>query len=115
MWIFTSGGFVSAVQHDKNSSCILVRARLRKHLYDIAGFSGTRIIRNMDADYPYRVEVDREVFASWLYRKAMNLDYDNYKDSVKDQRFKKILGDVWYKLTDLEKPGERIHPYLRFG
>lgn len=88
MWVFTTTGMVSAVQIAGTKDRLKVRARDYASLVPLA-----KHVRPADdpqkviqcgggTDYPYRLIVNRETFAAWVYQQAMDVDYTNYKDAV---------------------------------
>ena len=66
MWVFTTSGFVSAVFKD---GAIQVRARDHKSLEPLAKQTGAAIVATPLADYPYRIAITNEQFASWVINK----------------------------------------------
>lgn len=107
MWIFTTEGFISAVQKSGQTD-LTVRSRDRRSLQTLAEASGTEIASTPMADYPYRVVVPREQFTSWLTTRAQELDYSNFKSAVFTHRgheFAHALSRVWsdmHEVTDCE-------------
>lgn len=89
MWLYLQEGFYSIVHKPpckKNE--ILVRARCREDIEKLKGllsdkyeFSG-KIIESPKADYAYRMIVSREIMAAFMATTAMELDYDNFKDTI---------------------------------
>lgn len=106
MWIFTTEGFVSAVQKPGDTN-LTVRARDRRSLHTLSHDGGAAIDHTPYADYPYRLVVGHEVFAAWLTSQATQLDYPNFKSAVGRSRgsaFAHPLMDVWsamHGVTDL--------------
>ena len=111
MWLFTNFGFFSIVQkpEDVAGEMLTVRARVRKDLEALRDKvlpALGPIIENAGTDYPYRVRVDRAVFANALAKIALDIDYDNFKDSVgKEQGDARegLYGEVWRTLRKLQK------------
>jgi hypothetical protein len=102
MWVFTTSGFVSAVYKD---GAIQVRARDRRSLTPLAKQTGAEIIATPLADYPYRIAITNEQFASWVSKQAMAVDYKNFKSEVADTLgydFAKPLNQVWSAMHDVE-------------
>lgn len=108
MWIFTTEGFISAVyKHD----AVQVRARDRKSLENLATHCASEIKHTPVADYPYRLQTDREHLATWLTKQAQILDYSNFKSEVEDIRgfeFVAPLHKVWDVMHDVEDANARI-------
>ena len=108
MWIFTTEGFISAVyKHD----AVQVRARDRKSLENLATHCASEIKHTPVADYPYRLETDRNHLATWLSKQAMLLDYGNFKSEVEDVRgfqFAAPLHKVWDVMHEVEDTEARV-------
>lgn len=100
MWIFTTGGFVSAVQDMDDNNFLVIRSRDRASLQIV--FDGVEMLTDTlgeddeilvgaGTDYPYRLRVTREAFAEWMANEIRQyLDYGNFKDEAH-----RTLGDVW--------------------
>ena len=102
MWIFTETGFVSAVRHHSEKDKLVVRARDQKSLESLSNSVGLDVFETPSNDYPYRVFVDDAVFATWLYKQTMAVDYPNFKDRVHDTRghdFADTLLSVWSTMS----------------
>ena len=105
MWIFTETGFVSAVRHHSEKDKLVVRARDKKSLESLSNSVGLDIVESPSNDYPYRVFVDDVVFAAWLYKQTMAVDYPNFKDRAHetlDEPFHGALFDVWHAMQQVE-------------
>ena len=114
MWLFTETGFVSAVQHRDNKDLLVVRARDRQSLVPLSEQTGDPITTNAYSDYPYRVILHKDVFASWVTEAIKFLDYPNFKNQVAVTRGKKFahtLGSVWATMLDAED--EEAHAMRR--
>jgi hypothetical protein len=96
MWIFTETGFVSAVRHFKEKDKLVVRARDKKSLEGLANSFGLDVVSTPSNDYPYRVFVDDSVFAAWLSKQTMAVDY-----------FADALMSVWSAMHQVEDEGAR--------
>jgi hypothetical protein len=111
MWLFTEGGFVSAVRNRNNSDQLVVRARDKKSLGVLAEATKQEIKFTPYADYPYRLYVGEKEFRTFVDESVRNLDYDNFKSRVVKTRganFVDALHDVWatmHKVEDLEASG----------
>jgi hypothetical protein len=92
MWICFNNAFVSAVESDM-PTVLKVRARKREHLATL--FPGKKIHTSKDTDYAYRVFVNRKAFAKLVAKRVMDIDYDNFKDSVEDDRLHDLYADFW--------------------
>ncbi|PKN77210.1 MAG: hypothetical protein CVU52_01465 [Deltaproteobacteria bacterium HGW-Deltaproteobacteria-10] len=89
MWLYLTTGFYSVVHKPPCSKEeLLVRTRskvdidkLQKLLKTKYQFDG-EVIYSPKADYAYRMVVPRKIFASFISNAAMELDYDNFKNSI---------------------------------
>lgn len=109
MWIFTTEGFISAVQDKKNDDAVVVRARDKKSLeamlatIELAGeainrdaaegaeavvFGPYEIVTGLGTDYRWRVSgIDKGTFALFMQFEIMNfLQYGNYKTALTASR-----------------------------
>ena len=93
MWLFFSDGFLSIVAHRDLPDHLLVRSRNARHLKSLFPNAEHYTIRN--ADYPYRANVPRKAVADMLVRYVMAMNYDNYKNSVNDSKFKETCNIIW--------------------
>jgi len=108
MWVFTTSGFVSAVYKD---GALQVRARDRKSLHALSKDTGAAIVATPLADYPYRIAITNEQFASWVSQVALSVDYKNFKSEITDTRgygFAKPLNQVWSVMHGVEDEKARV-------
>lgn len=104
MWIFTTTGFISAVQ-DPEDRTIIVRSRDRASLESISSQFSSLVIATPLADYPYRLEMTSEQLSKWLADQALNINYRNFKSevyAVRGSKFSKTLTKVWSVMHDVE-------------
>lgn len=88
MWLFTTLGSFSVVEHRDERDTLLVRARDRDELKRlIDGYAlATRIVETPSADYPFRIAVPKDVFATQvLPLLAMDINYENFKDACAER------------------------------
>lgn len=106
MWIYTTDGMISVVADRNDRNLLQVRAREPIPLTEM--FPGIRIIEHPNADYRYRVIVNREELAKVLCRIIVNMSYDNFKNQVGKEA--PYLLATYYKVynasLDLEDPYE---------
>lgn len=95
MWIFTTGGFLSAVEHRGDPRLLVVRSRARR---DLRPFR-CRVISTPDADYQFRVVVTRADLARFLEREVRRISYYNFKDACPKGRHPMMLR-VWTVVAD---------------
>jgi hypothetical protein len=113
MWVFTSGGFVSAVQHRDNPDLVMVRARDRQSLETmLEGIELTGVaddekfvrpdIVSVPGDYRWRVTVSKSTFVLFLQFEVLNyLNYDNFKNALTETRGKKWHNAAMGVWTDM--------------
>lgn len=106
MWTATKDGYFSAVQHRDQPGKLMVRARDSKDLRKVRdqGYDVGRIIAMADADYPYRVVVDKAEWGRYLADSVASVDYQNFKESIHavDPERERIYLKVWSALTHIE-------------
>jgi hypothetical protein len=115
MWIMTTKGFYSAVQHHDEADLLVVRTRVKEDARELARYlinsdnspidPETLIIEKEYADYPFRVIVHREDFREFIGDVVNNLFYPNFKDEVKHIQGldrARVYSGVWSTLLRLE-------------
>lgn len=98
MWIFTTEGFLSVVQHRDDHDKVVVRARNRIALEPISDALGVEIMSTPSADYPCRVIIAREQMADLAAAFVREIDYDNFKNAAHalgDKQYARALMQVW--------------------
>ena len=96
MWLFASEGFLSIVAHRYKPEYVLVRARKMSHLKAL--FPNADYNSDPDADYPHRAVIHRSIIANMLLDYIMNLNYDNFKNSVTESDYLHACHDVWNQM-----------------
>lgn len=86
MWVFTTSGFVSAVQDWNDPRMLIVRARDAASLRPLAEYTATQIVASPTADYPYRLTISNSDFGDWVRAQATAIDYPNFKSEVTQTR-----------------------------
>ena len=103
MWLMTKHGFYSIVERKPGE--FHVRGRERQdleNLLDGVPIPAAELFETPDADYRYRIVVDREAVLSILNFLGETLDYSNFKgkiDETPDQK-RKPYHEVWQVLAD---------------
>jgi hypothetical protein len=110
VWLFTRRGFFSVVNHSYKPGHLLVRARVREDIDNMARLLAQESGRPFtplvtpDADYRYRLEVPRADFARAMARLVEELDYPNFKTAVHgDPRRDRAYGRVWSVMAELQE------------
>lgn len=113
MWLCTTRGFFSAVEHRDDAALLLVRARVRDDLVQLRAAlpreQWTRIVATPHADYPYRMVVARDLFAVTIARLVVEeLTYDNFKAAVTDPHHERVYHEAWAVFRGLERLPPRL-------
>lgn len=104
MWVATNFGFFSAVRRPADTiaetdECELqVRARALKHLVLLRNYLGDDerpIQRWAHSDYEFRMYVTYTEWVQLLARITYDIDYDNFKSSVRDDRLHDAYLRIW--------------------
>ena len=96
MWLALSNGWLSIVAHRDKPECLLVRARNENHIESY--FPDADMYTDVDADYPYRADIHRDVVADVMTEYVYDIQYDNYKNSVNEEAYHDTLIGVWNKV-----------------
>ena len=100
MWICLNDAFVSIVEDRDDSNYLICRARVKGHLEKV--FSQT-VKETPEGDYRYRVRVPRGDVANIMLGRVMNIRYDNFKNSVKDDNLHGAYLDFWVVMRRLQE------------
>lgn len=101
MWIILNNSFLSIVQHDKRPSLLMVRARLKGDIERV--FPAAKIHVDQGTDYKYRAFIPRDVVAKAMADQVTGIDYDNFKNSIRDARRKTFATRVWNAGWDMQE------------
>ncbi len=101
MWLCTSNAFLSVVADRDNPDRLLVRARIAGHIERV--FPTAQTFTDTGADYLYRAFIQREVVAQAVAANISKIDYDNFKDSVKDQDLHSAFSRIWGIMEALQR------------
>ena len=93
MWVCFNDAFVSAVADPKQPGMLKVRARKKRHLQTL--FPKAKIVSTARTDYAHRVFVTKTEFAKLLAERVLAIDYDNFKNSVRDRKLHDLYADFW--------------------
>lgn len=111
MWMMTPRGFYSAVQKsaDKDTPFLTVRARSKQDLENLADLLPEDVEPYREerwTDYPWRIRIDVADWTKICATLALEIDYSNFKDAVKDRQGAaraKVYSRVWGALRDIER------------
>ena len=103
MWLFTTNGFISIVEHDADH--LVVRARDCLSLSPLAQSYDVEIRSTPAADYPYRLLLSKDQFKNYLHNQAGLINYKNFKSEVaitRSEAFANTLLKVWSAMHGVE-------------
>jgi hypothetical protein len=96
MWVFTSKGFISVVEHRDDPGTLVVRSRFPGHIKSL--FPKAKVIKTPERDYLYRAFVPRQEVMQAISEAVEKLDYPNFKNSIGEDRYHDACLDVWTAL-----------------
>ena len=112
MWLTTTHGFFSAVEHWDDMTSVVVRARDIDDLYHVVeaidakwGHKPT-VFHTPKNDYPWRITILKTEWAAYVADEAANINYPNFKDAVRERQSKEREGvyhNVWFALQEIER------------
>jgi len=102
MWLCLNTAFLSIVHKDCADHELLVRARREGDIEKV--FPDAKVIRSTDSDYLHRAVVPRDEVADALAAQIRNIDYGNFKSSVKDDILHESYLEVWEAMASLQSP-----------
>ncbi|MGI4788800.1 MAG: hypothetical protein ACRYFS_08115 [Janthinobacterium lividum] len=114
MWIASTAGWFSIVQHRELPDTFMVRARVQGDLENIKQLCSLPqpIITTPKADYPVRLIVSGAEKTAIIAALADGIDYPNFKSEVAelpDQKAKlPAYHDVWEVMSSVEDPKARL-------
>ena len=88
MWIQFNNAFLSIVENRENTTELLVRARVKGDIEKV--FPEADVFEDNNADYKYRAFISKAIVAEKIMLKVTEINYDNFKNSVKEIERKKV-------------------------
>lgn len=101
MCICLNNSYLSIVADNKNHDRLLIRARRKGDIEST--FPEAHVVINRGTDYKYRSRISRRVVAMAIADRVLNIDYDNFKDSVDDQELHDAYFRVWSAMYKIQK------------
>ena len=101
MWIQFNNAFLSIVENRENTTELLVRARVKGDIEKV--FPEADVFEDNNADYKYRAFISKAIVAEKIMLKVTEINYDNFKNSVKEIERKKVYGNIWAELRKFQK------------
>ena len=93
MWVCLSSAFFSIVHKNCGPDEVLVRARRPGDIERV--FPGATVKESTNTDYRYRAVLSRQAVAEVMSHEIMRLNYDNFKNSVDDDKLHSAYGAFW--------------------
>ena len=101
MWIQFNNAFLSIVENREKTIELLVRARVKGDIERV--FPEADVFEDNNADYKYRAFISKVIVAEKIMLKVTEINYDNFKNSVKEIKRKKVYGNIWAELRKFQK------------
>jgi hypothetical protein len=109
-------GFISVVKDrtDPTRRMVLARARKREHLRAFLGRhgKGVTIVEMAEADYRFRAKLPRAKLQAIMASRIDALDYDNFKNSVKDRELHDLYLNWWFDHLKMQEKAFPPRPFL---
>lgn len=101
MWIMLSDAFLSIVTAGPGLyDQLLVRARVKNDIERI--FPRAKVLYTPGGDYHYRANVDRQTVVNKLTVEIVNIDYENFKNSVVEKDRHDAYLRCWVAMADFQ-------------
>lgn len=100
MWLFSQRGFFSIVQNINDPNSLIVRARVSGDIEKY--WPHATVIATPDSDYLYRAVLRKEEVALVIIKMVMDIDYGNFKLSIKDRRRSPWYATVWQTMLTMQ-------------
>ncbi|HDR9165235.1 TPA: hypothetical protein QDB28_005685 [Burkholderia vietnamiensis] len=109
MWLTLSDAFLSIVSIPGDAEHLKVRARRKGDIERVFKDCSIKVERTPGRDYLYRAVIPRALVGLVVSEHVMSINYDNFKNSVRDGRLHTACNRVWHVMADLQE----IPPYAR--
>ena len=106
MWICFNDAFLSIVKDLNNDDNLLVRARDVESIPKLFG-KDVEVLRGAGTDYLYRASIKKEIVAKVIHDHVCDIDYGNFKASVKDSDYSYAYSTFWYYMYNLQEKKEQ--------
>jgi len=87
--------FVSIVQDRNVPTQVAVRARVKEDLVSLFPQHIQNVITTDDSDYRFRLFLDKAYVSKIISDRVLDIDYDNFKNSVKQKWRKSAYMGIW--------------------
>ena len=105
MWVMLSDSFLSIVAHRGRPKFLLVRARRSEDITVV--FPEARVIEGKGSDYEFRAVIRRRVVEDAIAGEVRRIDYDNFKNSVREPARHDVYLSVWSTMMRLSRTWRR--------
>lgn len=103
MWIVMNDSYVSIVKNRLDEQQVVVRARVQEDLSNLFPEHVNNIIETDDSDYRFRLFLNRDFVSRVVRDRILDIDYDNFKNSVKDHWRKAAYMRIWQIMYDVQE------------
>jgi hypothetical protein len=93
MWILMNDAMLSIVRHTAEPEMMLVRARLAGDIERV--FPQAQVVVGGGSDYRFRAALPEQEVADAISQRLLDVDYSNFKNSVRDRKRHDAYFDVW--------------------
>lgn len=100
MWILIHDCFFSIVHKDCAADEHVVRARRKGDIEKL--WPDAKVIKLTNADYLFRAVIKKADIIKALSTEIEDIEYDNFKNSVKDDRLHDAYATTWASLATLQ-------------
>lgn len=101
MWISLSDAFLSVVAVSGQPDLLKVRGRRQGDIERI--FPDAVVQRTAGRDYLFRTELPRSIVSAAIAANLDGIKYDNFKNSVRDDRLHSAYASVWTTMSKLQE------------
>ena len=103
MWLMTTRGFYSAVQHRDDPTKVMIRARCVEDIDALAELiPDAEPYHTPNADYAWRIVTSASNWVGALTTMALEVDYPNFKNAVKSPKHHAAYSSVWGTMLRLD-------------
>lgn len=106
MWICQNQSFLSIVNSDQDPAVLMVRARRKGDIEAVFG-PDTAVTTLPGRDYQFRAFIRRDIVGTVIAQALMEIDYGNFKNSVKDHHLHDAYAEIWGVMAGLQE----VRPY----
>ena len=102
MWLMTTRGFSTVVEHRDDADRLIIRARCESDIAALAELVAGAPVRLAEADYAWRVEATRDEWQAAMRVLVEEIDYPNFKGAVRDPAHHDAYLRVWGAMLALD-------------